>query len=57
MREAQNEIHKKKQQIVVKDESMKEELNVEKQRNAGLLSVIQEKDETIVQLTKTNNNL
>ena len=50
-------VHKKKQQIVVKDESMKEELNVEKQRNAGLLSVIQEKDETIMQLTKTNNNL
>ena len=57
LREAQNEVHKKKQQIVVKDESMKEELNVEKQRNAGLLSVIQEKDETIMQLTKTNNNL
>eukprot|EP00943_MAST-04B_sp_MAST-4B-sp1_P003592 g3592.t1 len=57
LREAQNEVYKKKQQIVVKDESMKEELNVEKQRNAGLLALIQERDETIVQLKKTNNNL
>merc|ERR1711988_1578383 len=57
LREAQNEVYKKKQQIVVKDESMKEELNVEKQRNTGLLALIQERDETIVQLKKTNNNL
>ena len=57
LREAQNEVYKKKQQIVVKDESMKEELNMEKQRNAGLLALIQEKDENIIDLTKTNANL